>query len=242
MNPTATRAVTDEPVSGRSVLAFLGLWIASTAVLGGAGFFAATSRTNDAEAPTLAAVFLAYLALPLAALAVYQPRGLRDRLAVRAIGRRGIGLGALAFLVTATAGTAAYLLVGLAAGSATGPGLAVVRDATDLARFGTATPLDWALIVPRALILAGIAEELLFRGILYGWLRQHLAAGPTILITAGLFALEHGYYPVLLPVGLLFGLVAGWLRHRTGSILPGLVAHMLTDTLLFGLALLTLKM
>ena len=70
---------------------------------------------------------------------------------------------------------------------------------------------------------------------------RDLPAGPTILIIAGLFAVEHGHFPALLPVGLVFGLVAGWLRHRTGSIVPGLVAHVLTDTLLFVLARLTVS-
>lgn len=223
-------------VTGRGVLAVVGLWLGSAALLATAGYLAVASVTDDAEAPTLTAVLLAYLCLPLAALTLYRPGGLKERLAVRGVGWHGIGLGVLAWLVTLAATATIYLLAGAATGRTTSPGLDVVHYATDFARFPTATALDWALIVPRAFLLAGIAEELLFRGILYGWLRRHLSPWATIAITAGLFAIEHGYYPILLPVALLFGLTAGWLRHRTGSILPGLVMHILTDAFLFTLA------
>jgi hypothetical protein len=49
-------------------------------------------------------------------------------------------------------------------------------------------------------------------------------------------AAEHAYYSVVLPLGLLFGL-AGWLRARNGSILPGIAIHILTDTPVFVLAM-----
>jgi hypothetical protein len=42
-------------VSGRSVLAVLGLWIGSAAILATAGYLTAASLTNDAETPTLTA-------------------------------------------------------------------------------------------------------------------------------------------------------------------------------------------
>jgi sodium transport system permease protein len=125
----------------------------------------------------------------------------------------------------------------MATGDVIGPGLDVVRRATDMARFPGATGLDWALIVPRALLLAGIAEELLFRGVLFGWLARHLRVWASIVVTAVLFTAEHGYYPVLLPLGLVFGLALGWLRARTGSVLPGVAIHILTDSMLFALAL-----
>ncbi|WP_189308486.1 CPBP family intramembrane glutamic endopeptidase [Streptomyces albospinus] len=89
----------------------------------------------------------------------------------------------------------------------------------------------------RAFLLAGVAEELPFRGILFGWLRSRLPWWTVALITAALFAGIH-YFLVLVPVGFVFGVALAWLRGRTGSILPGLLAHWLTDWLLFAIALL----
>ena len=96
-----------------------------------------------------------------------------------------------------------------------------------------ATPLVWPLIVIRVAALTGLGEELLFRGALYGWLRRRLSVSPVIAITAVLFALEHAYYPVLLPLVLSFGLVAGWVQHRTGTVGATIAMHIAVDLSLF---------
>ena len=80
----------------------------------------------------------------------------------------------------------------------------------------------------RAVGLAGLTEELLFRGLLFGWLRQRLSFAATLLVTSALFALMH-YFLILAPGVFLFSLVAGWLRERSGSVLPSFVMHVLTD-------------
>jgi membrane protease YdiL (CAAX protease family) len=225
-------------VTGRSVLAVLGLWIASAAILATAGWYVTSSLAGKhSEAPTLVAVLLVYLLLPLAALVVYRWRGVCDRLAVRPASRRWFGVAVLVWLATLAVCAIVYFGIGAVTGNATGAGIDVIRDVTDMSRFAAATPLDWALIVTRALILVGFGEELLFRGILYSWLRPRLPAWAVILITAAAFALEHGYYPILLPLALLLGVALGWLREKSGSILPGLLVHILTDTLFFVLAL-----
>jgi uncharacterized protein len=98
-----------------------------------------------------------------------------------------------------------------------------------MSRLAAATPLDWALIVLRVVALVGLAEELLFRGLLFGWLRQRLSFAATLLLTSVLFMVMH--YFLILAVGVYFySLVAGWLRERSGSVLPPLVMHILTDT------------
>lgn len=179
-------------MSGRSVLAVLGLWLGASAVFGTAIWFTVASFTGpDAEAPTLTTVLLVYLLLPLAALVVYRPSGIRDRLAMTGTSWRTIGLAVLAWLTTMAALAIAYAVYGLATGDAAAPLLDVVRDSTDYSRFAQAGSGDWILIVIRALILAGIAEELLFRGILFGWLRRRLPWWAVALITASLFAGIH---------------------------------------------------
>jgi len=233
---------TAPPVSGRSVLAVLGLWLGLSAVLGAAGWFAASALTPHpaaSETPTLVVVFLVYALFPVSALIVYRPSGLRDRLRFRPVPVRFFALGLLVWLVVLAACMVVLAVLGLASGSLTGPALSLVRDATDMARIPYANGFDWFLIVVRALLLAGLAEELLFRGVLYGWLRRRLPAWATILLTAALFMVEH-IYPVIFPIAFLYGIGVGWLRERCGSVLPGFVVHVLTDTLLFVIALVLL--
>jgi uncharacterized protein len=100
----------------------------------------------------------------------------------------------------------------------------------------TATPLVWALIVVRLAVLTGTAEELFFRGAIYGWLRRYLPVAATITVTAALFGLEHAYYPILLPLVLSYGLAAGWVRHRTQSTVTTIAMHICVDFALFGAA------
>jgi membrane protease YdiL (CAAX protease family) len=54
-----------------------------------------------------------------------------------------------------------------------------------------------AFILLRVLLLAGVAEELIFRGAIHSWLAGRLPAAGTVAVTAALFALEHAYLPVL---------------------------------------------
>lgn len=224
-------------VCGREVLTSVGAWLGGTAVLGGLGYWATSEITSPQhQTPTLTAVLLAYLLFPIAALAVFTAPGLRDRLAVRRPGTRGYRLAALVWIGSTVGIGGGYLLVGAISGHVGAPLAGVVHHASDYSRFPAASTLDWALIIPRVFLLAGVTEELLFRGLLYGWLRSHLTWWATALITAVLFAAIH-FYPVLIPVGFLLGLALAWLREHTGSVLPGLVVHILTDALLFFAAL-----
>lgn len=227
------------PVTGRSVLAVLGLWLGMAAVLGGGGWYIAAALSPhgaSAQTPTLVAVFVVYAAFPAAALIVYRPPGVRDRLRFGFTRARDLALGPVYWLGILALAAVVYAFIGLLRGPLTGPAVSIVRDATDMARIPHASGLDWFLIVVRALLLAGITEELLFRGVLFGWLRRYLPAWATILITTVLFTAEH-YHLILFPLALIYGIAIGWLRERTGSVLPGLIAHILTDTLLFVLAL-----
>jgi hypothetical protein len=94
----------------------------------------------------------------------------------------------------------------------------------------TGVPLG-ALSLARAVVITPIAEELLFRGALYGWLRRRWPAWAAITLTAVAFAAVHGS-AMLLPYVVIFGLVTDWLRERTGSVAAGTVAHVLNNGLL----------
>lgn len=225
------------PVSGRSVLALLGAWIASSAILGTAAWFATAALTGTASAtPTLMTVFLVYLLLPLAAPLVYRPSGIRDRLALRRVTGRTIGLAIAAWAGVMAVVTILYLLYGLLTEGTWAPLLDVIHNSTDYARFGSATPIDWVLIIVRGLFLAGITEESVFRGALFGWLRPKMPWWAVALITAVLFASIH-YFISIIPLGIALGILLAWLRERAGSILPGVVIHWLTDWLFFAIAI-----
>ncbi|MDO5744066.1 MAG: CPBP family intramembrane metalloprotease [Micrococcaceae bacterium] len=225
-------------ITGRSVLAVIGLWLGMSAAVATASWYLSSvlGTSPSTQTVTVLLVFEVYLLFPIAALIVYRPSGLRDRIKLRYTAGRDFGLALLVWVAILAAGTLTYACIGLMAGSIWAPALEVVRNATDMARFPTATPLDWVLILPRALLLAGVTEELLFRGVLYGWLRRHLRPWATILITTALFTVEH-YFLVIFPLAIIYGLLVGWLREKTGSVLPGLLVHILTDTLLFVIAL-----
>jgi len=74
-------------------------------------------------------------------------------------------------------------------------------------------------------ILAAVAEELLFRGIILGKLRAILPVWAAVLMQAFLFGLLHGEPLWILYAGLL-GAVFGYIRVRTGSLLATIVFHM----------------
>ena len=85
----------------------------------------------------------------------------------------------------------------------------------------------WWLILLAAGVGAPIAEELLFRGLIFGGLRRSPLgfAGATI-VTALSWALLHANYSVYgISAITLIGIYLGWLRERTGSLLTPIVCH-----------------
>jgi len=73
-------------------------------------------------------------------------------------------------------------------------------------------------------VLVPVAEEVVFRGVLYGWLRFDLAETPSVIISAVVFGLAHGIGLNGI-VGLFMGAGLGILYESSGSILPGIVVH-----------------
>ena len=75
-------------------------------------------------------------------------------------------------------------------------------------------------------IIAPIAEELIFRGVIYSWLRSHLNMPLAILCSSAMFGLVHaGYpYPLMVLVGVM-GAVFAWSFERTGSLWVPIVLH-----------------
>jgi hypothetical protein len=91
---------------------------------------------------------------------------------------------------------------------------------------------EYALAFTTLIIVAPVAEEILFRGFLYGKLRRRMPVWVAILITSALFGLIHGQWNVGLDVFAL-SIVLCSLREITGSIWSGILLHMLKNSVAF---------
>jgi membrane protease YdiL (CAAX protease family) len=235
--PDSPRPADAARISGRQLAAGLGAAAALAAV--GAAVTVPLARAfashwAHTEGLTVLIVAEVYLALTAGlVIGVGGLAGARRLLALRRPAPRQVG----AALALAVAACAAGLAISMAFSPLSGGPVAtleaIVRAGSDESRMAAATPLVWALIVIRVAALTGLAEDLLFRGALYGWLRRRLPVAPVIAITTVLFALEHAYYPVLLPLVLSLGLAAGWVRHRTGTVGATIPMHIAVDLSLF---------
>lgn len=74
-------------------------------------------------------------------------------------------------------------------------------------------------------VFAPIFEELAFRGLLYAILRRRLSVVPSALISAGIFAAAHGYGFIGFISVFWSGLLWACLYEKTGSLIPGMIAH-----------------
>jgi membrane protease YdiL (CAAX protease family) len=205
------------------------------------------TSTVDFVVLVVAEVYAAVLAALL--LAFGGLRGLRDHLGLRFTSPRdllqALGLDVVALL----AAIVVYVLLTPIFGPPLTIAIPVLKAVTDVTRLPHADVLTLVLIFGRVFLLVPLAEELFFRGALYGWLRRHLRALPTILLTAVLFGLEHTAWGVpmprlffLVPLAFVDGIAVGWVRERTGSTLNAAAMHVAVDAaLLIAASLLILR-
>ncbi len=89
-------------------------------------------------------------------------------------------------------------------------------------------PRELVLSLLLLAVLAPLVEELVFRGLLYGWVAGRWGSVAAWIASSLAFAAAH-YEPahivLVLPLGFLFG----WLRRRTDSLLPSLFAHIVNN-------------
>jgi membrane protease YdiL (CAAX protease family) len=83
-----------------------------------------------------------------------------------------------------------------------------------------------ALFAIAAVVVAPFAEESLFRGLLLPWLTTWLSPVSAVLVSALAFGVAHLSYGSGLLVPLVYGLVLGWVRLRTGQLRAGIALHM----------------
>ncbi len=150
-----------------------------------------------------------------------------------AVGFRRLGLASLGFVST----TWKWILIGvgiaflsriltiaivpvyiLITGDATNPQQGLFEDL-----LGGST-VQIVLFAAAIALLAPFAEEMFFRGMVFGWLRRWgfwLAA----IVSAGLFGAAHGVNFVF-PASFALGLLNAYAYEKSGSLWPAVVSHM----------------
>jgi hypothetical protein len=89
-------------------------------------------------------------------------------------------------------------------------------------------PGNLALSLVLLAVLAPLVEELIFRGLLYGWITGRWGSLAGLIVSSVAFAAAH-YEPAHVVLVLPLGFFFGWLRRRTDSLLPSLFSHIVNN-------------
>ena len=87
---------------------------------------------------------------------------------------------------------------------------------------------EYILAFLTLVIIAPIAEEMIFRGYLYGKLKKRIPWWGAAVITSVLFGLAHGQWNVAVDTFVL-GMFLSLLREVTGSLWPAIFLHMIKN-------------
>ena len=99
--------------------------------------------------------------------------------------------------------------------------------------YKTASAGGWLLWLWLAIVVATpIGEEIIFRGFLFrGWLKSPRDVWPVIIATSFLWAIIHLQYDwYVIGQIFVFGLLLGWMRWATGSVILTILMHALINT------------
>jgi membrane protease YdiL (CAAX protease family) len=84
----------------------------------------------------------------------------------------------------------------------------------------------------RVAIIAPLVEESIFRGVILSGFLRNYRPGWAVFYAALLFGLFH-LNPWQFPAAFLLGIILGWIRIRTGSLLACITGHAVHNTLVF---------
>lgn len=143
--------------------------------------------------------------------------GLRTRRPVGDVAM-GILVGVLSYpLIVLVLGTILFALLSLLTGGpVTPPRQELLPRRPD--------DLEVAISAVSAILVAPVAEELFFRGFLFGALRRRFRPGIAAVASALPFALVH-FYLLLMPLLFAFGIVLAYVYQRRGSLFASMAAH-----------------
>ena len=86
------------------------------------------------------------------------------------------------------------------------------------------SPGEWVFLSLQIVVLGPIFEEILFRGFLFGALRQSLRPWGAGLLSALVFSLTHGDPQAIVALTVL-GVILAFLYQRSHSLWPAIIAH-----------------
>ena len=167
---------------------------------------------------------LGFLLVPLA-IAASRPAGATARQVLDRLGVRRFAPSSFGWMAAAYGGyiAAAAIYVAIV-------GTPEQEDIADL--FGS-LPAKILLIV----VCASVAEELCFRGFLYGGLRTGMGTAAAAVASSVIWGALHVVTGIsAVPVLIFFGIALALLYEKTGSVVPGILLHAVNNSL----ALLTL--
>lgn len=155
----------------------------------------------------------------MAPIAIAAGRGASFREALSRLGVRRFRPSALKWMA---ASVGAYLLFAVVYAT-----LFVEPEQKDIAEGFGAIPVQVLLIA----VAAPVSEEVCFRGMLFGGLRERLPRLAAALISALIFGGLHALTGLsAVPPLIAFGFVLALLYEKTGSIVPGILLHMLNNS------------
>jgi membrane protease YdiL (CAAX protease family) len=141
------------------------------------------------------------------------------RVAARRLGLRSFRPSALGWMLAAAG---AYLVFGAIYVAIVGE-----PEQEDIAEGFGAVPVQVLLIV----VAAPISEEVCFRGMLFGGLRERLPLPAAALASGAIFGVLHALTGLsAVPPLIVFGFILALLYEQTGSIVPGILLHMLNNS------------
>jgi len=227
-----TAGVMDATVSAKRAFPYAN-WGPVVAVLGvllalGAGivlavpvFIAAKPPSGGdlSDAASALVQFATALGFLLVPFAIAAGRGATVREAASRLGLRRFRPSALKWMGAAIG---AYLLFAIVYSTVIGQ-----PKQKDVAEAFGAIPVQILLIV----FAAPISEEVCFRGMLFGGLRERLPRLVAALISGLIFGGLHATTGLsAVPVLVAFGFILALLYEKTGSIVPGILLHMLNNS------------
>ncbi len=172
--------------------------------------------SDAASALVQLATALGFLLVPFAIAA---GRGATVREAASRLGLRRFRPSAMKWMGAAIG---AYLLFAIVYSTVIGQ-----PEQKDVAEAFGAIPVQVLLIV----FAAPISEEVCFRGMLFGGLRERLPRLGAALVSGLIFGGLHATTGLsAVPVLVAFGFILALLYEKTGSIVPGILLHMLNNS------------
>jgi len=113
-----------------------------------------------------------------------------------------------------------------------------VNPQVEMVRLEGASHGEVALMFFLIGIAIPIMEEVFYRGLCLTWIARRHGNRVAIVLSALIFGIVHVDIPIAVGTALM-GLVCGWLRVKTNSLLPAMSIHMVNNTVVYALMVYT---